>query len=109
MRHENLHTLNAWCKSTGLLYPWVSFYSDRDEWAVRIIAPARGQGRPLRTCYGADLEAVCAEILPKAQQIFEQQKHALKREAEAAARRNKQDHRRVTREIEAMHHSADDY
>ena len=96
--HANLHALNDWCKSTGLLYPWVSFYSDRSEWAVRIVAPARGQGRPLRTCHGADLEAVCAEILPKAQQIFEQQKHAIEREAREARKRDSAAHRRDMRE-----------
>ena len=109
MSHANLHALNDWCKSTGLLYPWVSFYSDRAEWAVRVVFAVRGQHRPLRTVHGTDLEAVCAEILPKAQKIFEQERPALEREATAAAKRNKLDHRRITREIEAMHHTADDY
>jgi hypothetical protein len=53
--HTHLHALNDWCKSTGLLYPWVSFYSDRTEWAVRIVAPVRGKGHPLRTLQGSDL------------------------------------------------------
>ena len=109
MSHDQLHALNDWCKTTGLLYPWVSFYSDRCEWTVRIVAPTRGQHKPLRTIHGSDLEAVCAEILPKAQKIFEQERPSLEREASAAKKRNSYNWKHERREIEAMHHSAEDF
>lgn len=109
MAHENLHALNDWCKETGLLYPWVWFYSAEARWAVSVVAPARGQQHPLRTMHGADLEAVCAEMLPKAQELFQQQKPSLERAAKEAEKRNKASCRRITRDIEAMHHSADDF
>jgi hypothetical protein len=109
MNHTHLHALNDWCKGTGLLYPWVRFYSDEAKWAVSVVSPARGQQHPLRTMHGTDLEAVCAEILPKAQELFQQQKTSLERAAKEAEKRNKSSYRRITRDIEAMHHSASDF
>lgn len=108
--HENLLKLNEWCKGTGALHVWVSFYPDNKEfWCIRVLTNGRGKSAPLRTCHGDDLENLAAEILPKAQATFEQQKAKIIREADEAKKRHARQIREDFREIEAMHRTASDY
>lgn len=108
IEHQNLHALNEWCKQTKILHVWVSFY-DTGEWAVRVLTNARGKAAPIRTCRGVSLEAVCAEILPKAQATFLEQKAALQRANDAYLKQNRRANAGITRDIEAMHHTSSDY
>ena len=109
MSHANLKILNDWCNSTGVLHLWVNFQNRNGDWAVRVLTNAWGKSHPLRTCTGDDLETVCAEILPLAQAKFEIEKKSIMRKDAEYQKRNSQNYHQVTREIEAMHHSAADY
>jgi hypothetical protein len=107
--HENLTKLNAWCNGTNRLHLWVNFQNRTGDWAVRVLTHAWGKAHPIRTCTGTDLEAVCAELLPKAQKTFEEQKLSIERDFKAWEKQNRYNHHRETAEIETMHHTAADF
>jgi hypothetical protein len=103
-QHKELHKLNDWCKSTGALHMWVSFYNDAEDcWCIRILTNGRGKAAPLRTCHGKNLEEVAAQILPLAQTTFEVQKVKILKSNEEAAKYRAKQIAADFREIESMH------
>lgn len=109
LSHANLKTLNDWCNSTKVLHLWVNFQNRSGDWSVRVLTNALGKAHPIRTCTGEDLEAVCAELLPKAQEQFEQRKASIMRDDATWKKRQAYNHHREMREIEAMHRCAGDF
>lgn len=107
--HANLRALNDWCNSTKVLHLWVNFQNRSGGWVVRVLTNALGKAHPLRTCQGEDLEHVCSMLLPLAQEQFEQRKASILRDDAAWQKKNSHNHHRETREIEAMHHTAEDF
>ena len=112
---KNLDALNAWAKSLPVAaFIKVFYYGDphpgTKKWAVRFCTPGNGGlAHPLRTRHGDVLEEVCAELLPLAQKIWEEQKNSLIAKHQRYQKRESREIRNVTREIEAMHHTADDF
>lgn len=109
MSHEKLKELNDWCSSTDVLHLWVNFQNRTGDWAVRVLTNAWGKSHPLRTCTGTDLESVCEEMLPKAQKSYEERKASILRDDKKFGHRMAAAARADAREIEAMHHTADDF
>lgn len=109
---ENITALQAWCSS--LLVPlflkiyWNGEDAKRDRWQVAVKIPHQPQ-TSLRTLSGNNLDEVCAELLPKAQAVYEQGKAKF----ESRYKKDCKDHNRNVRrdfsEIEAMHRTAGDY
>jgi len=108
--NPHLTELTNWCKSTGFLHVALSFYpNEENRWALRVCRHDRGMSAPIRTRHGADLEIVAAEVLPLAQESFQQQKNAIERDMKEYNKRQRNEHRNITRDIEAMHRTAGDY
>ena len=112
---KNLDALNAWVKSLPVeAFIKVSYYGDHgpnsNKWAVRFCTAGNGGiSHPLRTRYGDVLEDVCAELLPLAQKVWEEQKNSLIAKHQRYEKDRGRKIREETREIEAMHHTADDF
>lgn len=109
MSHENLKELTSWCKSVKVLRIIVRFYDDNEIWHVWVVPSWGSQSNALRVGRGADLEQVCAELLPKARQTYEQQKASLERKAGIVKKEARRQLAADIRELEAIHHSASDY
>ena len=109
MAHENLKILNDWCEGTKMLYLWVNFQGRSNNWAVRVLTRAMGKAHPIRTLTGDDLEVLCADMLVKAKQKFEDEKASIERKFKEWEKQQRYSYHRETREIEAMHHSASDF
>jgi hypothetical protein len=110
----HLDALNKWVGDLPVeAFLKVSFFGDAVagyKWTVRFCTAANhGIAHPLRTASGQNLEDVCAALFPKAKAEWEQQKESQIRKYAEYKKRQRVSARATTRDIEAMHHSAEDF
>jgi hypothetical protein len=112
MSEPNLDALNDWVRKLPVeAFLVIRFYSaQKDRWTVRFCTAANGGiAHPLRTKSGQILEDVCAELLPLAKAVWEQQKTSQIAQHKIWEKAQRYNYRRETREIEAMHNTVEDF